>query len=183
MKMRSLLVCVAVLALAALAAAQDMNSMPMVASPAKLKFGNLPNVPACAKGAPLHGDPMQGAFVIEIKATAGCVVPMHWHTANEQVGLISGSSSLSMPKAKPQPMMAGSYVYLPAKGVHSFTCKTACTFYLAGDDKFDIHYVDAAGQDISADQALKRSAKGTTTKTTTTKSTATSTTKTTTKPK
>jgi quercetin dioxygenase-like cupin family protein len=155
MKCRVVLVMCAVLALAAMAAAQDMGSMPMVANTGKLMFGNLPNIPACAKGAGLHGDPMKGAFVLEIKATAGCVVPMHWHSSNEQVGLIIGMGSLAMPKAKPQAMSAGSYVYLPAKGVHSFTCKTACTFFLAGDAAFDIHYVDESGKEIPAEQALK----------------------------
>jgi quercetin dioxygenase-like cupin family protein len=147
------------LAFAAMVAAQDMGSMPMVQSPAKAKFGPLPNIPACAKGAGLHGDPMQGAFVLLIKTTAGCTVPRHWHTANEQVGLVSGSAALSMPNEKAQAMTAGSYVYLPSKNQHSFTCKTACMFYLAGDEKFDIHYVDDAGQEITPEQAFKMKSK------------------------
>jgi quercetin dioxygenase-like cupin family protein len=184
--MQTLLLVLVMLAFAAMATAQDMGSMPMVSSPAKLTFGNIPNIPQCAKGAPLHGNPMQGAFVMEIKAAAGCKIPTHWHSTNETVGLISGRADVGMPKEKPQAMAAGAYVYLPAKNQHNFVCQTACTFYLTGDGAFDIHYVDDAGQEISADQALKMKAKpmkgmGATKTTTTAKSTTT--TKTTTNPK
>ena len=155
MRKRYVLLACALLAFAAVAAAQDTDSMPMVQNPSKLKFGPLPNIPQCAKGAPLHGNPMEGAFVLLIKATAGCHVPTHWHTPNEQVGLVSGSATLGMPKGKPQAIVPGGYVYLPSKNQHNFTCKTACTFYLAGDGAFDIHYVDEAGQEITPEQALK----------------------------
>ena len=110
MKLRMVVLLTMMLALAGWASAQAAGAMPMVASPAGLKFGPLPSIPACATGAGLHGDPMKGSFVLLIKATTGCTVPMHWHTANEQVGMVSGSGSLMMPKAKAQAMTAGAYV-------------------------------------------------------------------------
>ena len=35
----------------------------------------------------------------------------------------------------------------------------ACTFFIASDAAFDIHYVDAAGKEISTEDALKSKAK------------------------
>jgi quercetin dioxygenase-like cupin family protein len=159
MKLRIVVLSAVVLAFAGWASAQAMGAMPMATNPATLKFGPLPNIPACATGAALHGDPMKGAFVLLIKTTAGCTVPMHWHTANEQVGMVSGSGSLTMPKAKAQAMTAGAYVYLPAKNVHSFKCAMACSFFLAGDAVFDIHYVDESGKEIPMEQATGMKAK------------------------
>jgi quercetin dioxygenase-like cupin family protein len=159
MKLRSAVLFAVVLALAGLACAQAKGAMPMVANPATLKYGPLPSIPACATGAGLHGDPMKGAFVLMVKATAGCTVPMHWHTSNEEVGIVTGNGSLTMPKGRPQVMAAGSYVYLPSKGVHSFTCTSECSFFLAGDAMFDIHYVDKKGKEITFEQATMPAAK------------------------
>jgi hypothetical protein len=155
MKVPTLLVAGAVLALASFAVAQEAGSMPTVVSPAKLKFDNVPNVPKCAKAAPLHGDPTQGAFVLLVKATANCNIPRHWHTATEELSFVTGAGTIAMPNEKPQPMGPSSFVHLPAKNQHIFACKTACSFFLSSDGPFDIHYVDDAGQEISAEQALK----------------------------
>ena len=153
--MRLSLALAVTLLLAAVAFGQDMGSMPMAVSPAKMKFDNVPNVPKCAKAAVLHGDPGKGAFVLMIKATAGCKVPRHWHTPTEQLSFHSGSASITMPGEKPQTLSPGSFIHLPSKNQHSFVCKTACAFFLAGDGAFDIHYTDDAGQEISAEQALQ----------------------------
>jgi hypothetical protein len=32
---------------------------------------------------------------------------------------------------------------------------TACTLFIVSDGAFDIHYVDAAGHELSADETLK----------------------------
>jgi hypothetical protein len=52
----------------------------------------------------------------------------------------------------------GDYLHLPSKHVHQFTCITACKLFLAIDAAFDIHYVDASGNEISPDDALKAKA-------------------------
>jgi len=46
-------------------------------------------------------------------------------------------------------------LHLTSKHVHQFTCVTACKLFLAIDAAFDIHYVDASGNEISPDDALK----------------------------
>ncbi len=123
------------------------------------KFVAAPGLPDCAKMAVLHGDPSQANFVILLKASAGCIVPWHWHTANEQVGVASGNFKVQMKGEKPKTLRSGSYIFMPAKQAHEARCVTACQVFVGADGPFDIHYVDASGAEIQPDQALKSGAK------------------------
>jgi len=86
--------------------------------------------------------------------SGGCVVPNHWHTANEQGIFTSGTAQLQMKGEQPQTVSAGMYAYIPANHVHQLTCKDDCTWYRMIDGPADIHYVDAAGKEIATDAAL-----------------------------
>ena len=134
-------------------AAQDMGPMGVV-SPATSKFANMAGLPSCMTSSVLHGDPSKGPSTILLKFTPGCSVPWHWHTANETLVMVSGSGSAQMKDGQPMAMKAGDYLYLPAKGIHRFTAKSAVYMYDMPDGAFDIHYVDAAGKEIPPDQAL-----------------------------
>jgi quercetin dioxygenase-like cupin family protein len=89
-----------------------------------------------------------------IKADSGCIVPWHWHSANEELMLVSGRGSVDMTDFPTHAMRAGDYVLLPAKHHHQFTCKSKCVMFDAIADTFDIHYVDKSGQEVPVDQAL-----------------------------
>ena len=132
---------------------------PAHAAKAASEFMNFPGLPTCVKGSVKNGDPSKGGSVILTKATAGCVVPWHWHTANEQLFMSSGSAKVEMKDASPATLHAAGYVSLPAKSPHQFTCIAACTFFISSDAAFDIHYVDKDGKEISVDDALKSKAK------------------------
>ena len=149
---RILVLCFALALTSVVAAAQN----PAVVAPADQKFVVFPGVPDCTKGAVLHGDPGsdQGA-VLMLKATAGCKIPWHWHTSTEQLGMVSGSAKLEMKDGGAKTLTPGSYAFMPSKHQHQFTCSTACTLFLATAAKFDIHYVDASGNEIPPEQALK----------------------------
>lgn len=151
MKRTVFLVCL-LLTLAMAAAAQNQAA---VVAPADMKWVAFPNFPDCVRGAVLHGDPSSpSGVVLQAKGPAGCKIPWHWHTANEQLGMVSGSAKLEMKDGGAKTLTAGAYGYLPAKHVHQFACTTACTFFVASDGPFDIHYVNAAGTEISPEQAL-----------------------------
>ncbi len=139
-----------------LAQAEDK---PAPAAKTASEFANFPGLPTCVKGSVKNGDPSTGGSVILTKATAGCVVPWHWHTANEQLFMVSGSAKAEMKDASPATLHAAGFVSLPAKGPHQFTCVAACTFFISSDAAFDIHYVDKDGKEISTDDALKSKAK------------------------
>jgi quercetin dioxygenase-like cupin family protein len=130
-----------------------MGSMGVV-SPEKAKFANLPGLPTCMTAAVLHGDPTKGPSTLLLKFTPGCSVPWHWHTANEALILASGKAQAQMKDGQPLPMKAGDYLYLPAKGIHRFTAQSAVYLYDMPDGAFDIHYVDASGNEIPPDKAL-----------------------------
>lgn len=121
-----------------------------------LKFASLPGAPSCAKVAAVRGDPAKGASVVLIKLANGCRVPWHWHTANEQLMVVSGSGSLEMKGGKKLRLRAGSYASLPGRQVHEATCAETCLFFNSSDGVFDIHYVDDAGKEITSDEALKK---------------------------
>ena len=126
------------------------------ASPATTKLGNLPVLPSCMTVAALHGDFTKGPATILAKFTAGCKVPWHWHTANENIMLTSGTGKIEMKDGASHAMKAGDYAFLPGKQSHQFTCMTSCTMYDLPDGAFDIHYVDKEGKEIAPDQALAK---------------------------
>lgn len=141
--------------------AQGGGDQMSYASVSSTRFGPLPVLPSCMTLSPVHGDPGKGAATILAKATAGCVVPLHWHTANEQLMFIAGTSTLEMKGAAGHDMKGGDYVFLPAKQAHQFTCTATCVFYDVIDGAFDIHYIDRNGNEIPPGQVLKKQPKAT----------------------
>ena len=155
--MRSLLVLLLMFAISA--AGVCAQEQPKVVNPGDLKLAELPNAPKCARAAVLNGDPAKGASAMMVKFTPGCTVPLHWHTPNEQLIVVSGTGKLTPHPGKPTIIRAGGYAYMPSKHHHAFTCNSACTFFLTSDGVFDLHYVDESGKEISPEQALKSSKK------------------------
>src|SRR5262249_34503616 len=134
------------------------NSMAFAAA-ATSKFVTMPGVPACMRIAVQRGDPSKGPAAMLLKFTPGCKVPWHWHTAGEQLMVVSGTGKAEMKDGKPMTMKAGDYAYLPSKNIHEFTSTTTVLMYDLPDSAFDIHYVDASGSEIPPDQALKAATK------------------------
>ena len=132
---------------------------PAYVQSATNKFMNFPAIPKCTLGAVVSGDPSKGAAVLQLKSTSGCVIPWHWHTSNENLMFVSGAAKVEMKDGTPVTLRAGDYLSLPSKHVHQFTCVAACKLFLAIDAPFDIHYVDASGNEMSPDDALKSKAK------------------------
>ena len=122
---------------------------------AKMQLQSAPGLPECAKLAVANGDPTKSAGVIYAKWPAGCTVPMHWHMANEQLIVVSGSGKMAhQGGTAAETLSKGAFVFMPAKHQHSFTCTTACEFYVVTDGAFDIHYVDRSGNEIPPEQAI-----------------------------
>lgn len=127
-----------------------------VTAAATSKFAPLPGLPSCMTLSVQRGDPAKGPAVILIKATPGCKVPWHWHTASEALMMVSGKAKIEMKDTTPasSAVAPGDYVYLPGKHQHQFTCVSACTVFDVTEGAFDIHYVDKDGKEIPPDQAL-----------------------------
>ena len=164
------------------AAGQPPPERGVVRNASEMKVGPITGLPTCIQGSPAAGDPATGGFIVYAKGKAGCTIPFHWHTANERLIIVSGTARMSMrgendkedaskgdaPKgdtkgemmkgmkeSAPVMLKAGGFVELPAKHVHQLRCTEACTLYVLSDGKFDIHYVDPEGKEISPEQAMK----------------------------
>jgi len=125
-------------------------------SPEALKYTPVPDLPPCATAAILRGNPRSGPAWVLLKLASGCRVPWHWHTANETLLVMSGRGSLAMKDGPPLQFAPGAYASLPSHHAHQASCVRTCLLFNAADAAFDIHYVDAHGQEISADKALRR---------------------------
>jgi quercetin dioxygenase-like cupin family protein len=138
-------------------AAQGTEEKPLVIAAATAKFGAIPNAPECFTVAIERGDPAKGPSVILARFAPGCVAPFHWHTPSETVTVVSGSLEATMKGEKPFVARHGDFLYLPPRHVHRAVClgSAPCLVFLTSDAAFDIHWVDAAGQEIPLEAALK----------------------------
>jgi len=153
----AVLTAVAIVSLPRRLAAQGPESKPIVSAAATAKFSAIPTAPACFTIAVERGDPGAGASVILARFAPGCVAPFHWHTPSETVMLVSGSLEVQMKDDKAFVAHHGDFLYLPGHHVHRATCTSTapCLVFLSSDAAFDIHWVDAAGQEIPLETAVK----------------------------
>ncbi len=120
-------------------------------------FARPANAPSCVTAATLHGDAKQGPASMMFKMPQGCVVPWHWHSANEQMIMVSGSAKFEGKNHEPIVVKQGGYIYAPANEIHRFTCLGSCMVARTLDKAYDMHFVDSAGKEISLEAALKLS--------------------------
>jgi quercetin dioxygenase-like cupin family protein len=129
-------------------------AMPAAQNVAEMKFVAFPGMPTCASGSVQNGDPTKGPSILLAKMAAGCVFPWHWHTPNEHLMMVSGTGRMEMKDGKPVTLRPGGFAMMPSRHVHQFGCSAACSLYVYSDGAFDMHYVDAQGQEISPEAAL-----------------------------
>jgi len=162
-RMRALLILLGVVA--ALGApvpthAEDKDTEQMITlSPNASKFTPIPDMPDCSSAMVLRGNPRSGPAWVLLKLASGCEVPWHWHTANETLLVISGYGTVAMKDGPPLRFVPGAYTSLPSHHMHRARCSRTCLLFNGADAAFDIHYVDASGEEISSDEALKPSAR------------------------
>lgn len=159
-RIRALLIMLgAAVAVAQSAPTHAGDTAKMIAvNPQTLKFAPIPNMPSCVSYATLRGDPRTGPAWVLLKLASGCRVPKHWHTPNEDVLIVSGAGTMTMEDGQTLPFVPGAYASLPSHHTHQASCTRACLLFTIEDAAYDIHYVDANGEEIPLDQALRQSA-------------------------
>lgn len=152
--MRTAILCLALLAFAGPLGAQPAD-MPVIVDPSTAPFQVFPTVPACFQTAVLRGSATAGPSAALGRAEEACAIPLHWHTPNENLEMISGVATITMKDGSTATLRPGTYAYLPSRHPHAFACPAACLFFIYQDAPFDIHYIDAEGREIPPEQALK----------------------------
>jgi quercetin dioxygenase-like cupin family protein len=86
------------------------------------------------------GDPAAGASTFLLKAAPNCVVPAHYHTAQEQLIVVRGDVLTGMKDMAPLILGPGGFAMMPSKQVHWFTCtsKDGCLMFVTFDRTYDI---------------------------------------------
>jgi Cupin domain len=96
----------------------------------------------CLSSAIETGDPTTGRSTLILKASPGCVVPWHFHTAEEQLIIISGAVLAEMTDHRPTRLGPGGFAMMGGHMPHQFTCqgKSACLMIVAFDRAYDIYW-------------------------------------------
>jgi quercetin dioxygenase-like cupin family protein len=142
------LFCVSFLFAAAVLAQKDPASRLVVMPAGELKWTDLdPKGAPGVKIADLWGNHATGAFGAFVELPAGFAVPLHTHTFDYKVVIVSGTY-IQVPEGKPEFRLGpGSYFMQPGGNYkHTTSCDTAspCVFFLESRGKFDLKVVNAA---------------------------------------
>jgi quercetin dioxygenase-like cupin family protein len=127
---------------AAVLAHPQPGSHGLVRSLSDVKFEQDDDV-KCLASAVETGDPVKGASTIILKAPPNCVIPWHYHTAEEQMIVIQGQVPTEMEGMPKQVLGPGGFAMMPGKAKHRFSCqsKSACILFVSFDRAYDIFWV------------------------------------------
>jgi anti-sigma factor ChrR (cupin superfamily) len=131
---------------AALAVAGD-PAAPVTLSPADMKWSPNPNAPGVMT-AVAWGDPAKGAHAAFHKFEAGFTAPLHTHTANLKIVVVSGTMSLTGKDGKEMKFPAGSFYTQPNTYAHITRCQpgSECVAYVEADAAWDLKPVEVAAK-------------------------------------
>ena len=87
-----------------------------------------------------NGDMKTGPSTAIMKAAPKCVIPPHYHTAEEQLIIVKGYVSTGMEGMKDTELGPGGFAMMPSKAPHWFTCtaKEECLMFVTFDRAYDI---------------------------------------------
>ena len=96
----------------------------------------------CLQSAIEAGDPTTGRSTLILRAPPGCVVPWHFHTAEEQLIITSGTVLAEMTDHRPTRLGPGGFAIMGSRMPHQFTCqgKSACLMTVAFDRAYHIYW-------------------------------------------
>ena len=128
------------LALTLSAQAPDSSPKPgIVRQLSEVKFPS-GDGPDCLQFFLENGDLKTGPSTAIMKAAPKCVVPPHYHTAEEQLIIVKGNVSTGMQGMQDTVLGPGGFAMMPSKRPHWFTCtaKEECLMFVSFDRPYDI---------------------------------------------
>jgi quercetin dioxygenase-like cupin family protein len=131
-----------VLSLGAIAGSGQAPSQGIVRPLAAAKFAPGDDI-QCLYDLLENGDPATGPSTFLLKAPPKCVVPPHFHTAEEQLIVVSGDVSTGMEGMLDTVLGSGGFAMMPGKKPHWFSCvsKTECLMFVTFDRTYDITWI------------------------------------------
>ncbi len=137
--------CIAVFAVYAIESSAKMTTV----TPEEIRWSDgPPSLPKGAQFAVISGDPAaEGPFVMRLKLPANYAIAPHWHPADENVTVISGTFHMGegtvVDRSKAKMMPVGSFTMMSAAMRHfAFTHNTETIIQLHGMGPWRITYVD-----------------------------------------
>ncbi len=120
-------------------APQPVSKSGIVRSLSEVKFP-AGDGPDCLQFFLENGDMKTGPSTAIMKAAPKCVVPPHYHTAEEQLIIVKGNVSTGMQGMKDTVLGPGGFAMMPSKQPHWFTCtaKEECLMFVTFDRAYDI---------------------------------------------
>jgi Domain of unknown function (DUF4437) len=117
---------------------------PVAMTPDQMKWVANPGAPGVMT-AVAWGDPDKGAHGAFHKFTSGFAAPLHTHSANTRIVVISGTMAMSGADGKEMKFPPGSFYTQPNTFPHVTKCLAAsgCLVYLEADGKWDLKPVEA----------------------------------------
>jgi quercetin dioxygenase-like cupin family protein len=87
-----------------------------------------------------NGDMKTGPSTAIMKAKPNCVVPPHYHSAEEQLIIVKGNVSTGMEGMQDSVLGPGGFAMMPSKQPHWFTCtaREECLMFVTFDRAYDI---------------------------------------------
>jgi anti-sigma factor ChrR (cupin superfamily) len=117
---------------------------PVTMTPDQLKWVANPAATGVMM-ATVWGDATKGAFGAFHKFTAGFTAPLHTHSANTRIVVISGTMAMAGADGKEMKFPAGSFYTQPNTFPHVTKCLAGadCLVFLEADGKWDLTPVEA----------------------------------------
>ena len=118
----------------------------LVVKPAGIKWEKADGMPDGVWVSHLTGDSNAAPFVDMLKFSRGTRIPLHWHTANHIVTVLSGTMVIGK-EGKPEEGMgmeipAGGYARITAKTPHWTFAKEDSIVVVSGDKEHDLHWME-----------------------------------------
>jgi len=118
----------------------------LVVKPSEIKWEKADGMPEGVWVSHLTGDSNVAPFVDMLKFARGTRIPLHWHSANHLVTVLSGTLLVGREGAPEDGMgmevPAGGYVRITAKSPHWTFAKEDTIFVVSGDKENDLHKMD-----------------------------------------
>jgi hypothetical protein len=126
----------------------DIGTGHTITTPDAVKWGpSPPFMPPGSQIAVMLGDPAKkGLFIIRGKLPDGYTIPPHWHSAVENVTVLSGTFNVGMgnklDKSKGQPLNAGGFFSAPPRMSHFAWATGETVVEVTAMGPLDFRYVD-----------------------------------------